>query len=65
MKNLNRRLKVHLALLLTFLLVFVWQIIEHNPVKAKARATLLERARDISASVSVGCTRNIRLVSPS
>ena len=53
MKNLNRRLKVHLALLLTFLLVFVWQIIEHNRVKAKARATLLERARDISASVSV------------
>jgi len=52
-KNASRRLKIHISLALIFVFMCVWQVIEHSRVKAKARDSLLDRARDISTSLSV------------
>ncbi|MCX7000592.1 MAG: hypothetical protein NT106_09920, partial [Candidatus Sumerlaeota bacterium] len=52
-KNASRRLKIHISLALIFVFMCVWQVIEHSRVKAKAQASLLDHARDISTSLSV------------
>ncbi len=53
MPDKSRRFKVHGFLALIFVLVCAWQGVEHVRVRQKARAFLLDRAREISTSLSV------------
>jgi len=49
----RRSVTVYGLLAAAWLLIFTWQIFEHNGIKESAAAALLNRARDISSSVGV------------
>ncbi|MBN1903329.1 hypothetical protein JW926_18565 [Candidatus Sumerlaeota bacterium] len=49
----KRSLRIYLLLILVWIFVCLWQILEHSHTRQKARETFLDRARDISSSISV------------
>jgi len=49
----KRGATVYGLLAAVWILIGIWQVLEHNRIKDSARATLLNRARDISNSVGV------------
>jgi signal transduction histidine kinase len=49
----KRSLRIYILLALVWILVCAWQILEHNRTRQKARVAFLDRARDISSSISV------------
>jgi signal transduction histidine kinase len=49
----KRSLRIYILLILVWLIVCAWQILEHSHTRQKARVTFLDRARDISSSISV------------
>ncbi|MFH1740724.1 MAG: ATP-binding protein [bacterium] len=51
--NTNRNSTVYGLLLAVWVAIIAWQVIEHDRVKESARVALLNRARDISNSLSV------------
>ena len=51
--NTNRNSTVYGLLLAAWVAIVAWQIVEHDRVKESARVALLNRARDISNSLSV------------
>jgi len=51
---MNRRTRLVYGVLLgVWVLVVVWQIVEHDRVKKAARAALINRSRDITTTLGV------------